>query len=251
MRIIDLYTSVFDQTPLVIPIQANEMNALPYAVGKGTGWRYDGLGWTTPETFPEILKREGVEDAWKRGPVVFETGPHTIGDRCAFRFDRKSFDLLLQLHTSSLHTLTLLPKKADDRRELNEFLKKCGYRFVIRSVTVPNQIKPGTANRIGIAVENKGVAPVYRPYVCAIKLEQDGASSPAVLHRSSQDVRAWLPGAHTFSEDLVLPKELRPGTYHLLIALLDPNQGRPVINLAVEGRQPDGWYRIGTVRIGN
>lgn len=250
-RIIDLYTGVFDKTPLVIPIQAHEVNALAYAAGKGTGWRYDGLGWPTPETFPEMLKREGVQDAWKRGPVAFETGPHTIGDHCVFRFDRKSFDLLLQLHVSSLHTLTLLPKKADERHNLDEFLKKCGYRFVVRSVTAPAQLKPGMTNRIGFVLENKGVAPVYRSYVYSIKLERDGSSSPAAVHRSSRDVRAWLPGTHSFSEDLVVPKGVTPGTYHLLVALLDPNPGRPSIKFAIEGRQADGWYRIGEIRVEN
>jgi hypothetical protein len=31
------------------------------------------------------------------------------------------------------------------------------------------------------------------------------------------------------------------------IALLDPRTEQPAIRLAIEGRQPDGWYDLGAI----
>ena len=42
-----------------------------------------------------------------------------------------------------------------------------------------------------------------------------------------------------------------PGTRNLQlrVAMLDPSSGQPAIRLANEGRQPDGWYDMGTITI--
>jgi hypothetical protein len=37
----------------------------------------------------------------------------------------------------------------------------------------------------------------------------------------------------------------------LALALLDPHTRQPRVNLAIEGRDPDGWYRMGKIRIEN
>jgi len=42
---------------------------------------------------------------------------------------------------------------------------------------------------------------------------------------------------------------LPPGTYRFRIALLDPRTQKPAIRLAIEGRQPDGWYDLGAIEI--
>jgi hypothetical protein len=33
------------------------------------------------------------------------------------------------------------------------------------------------------------------------------------------------------------------------VGMLDPRTGLPAIKLAIEGRQPDGWYDLGTVQV--
>jgi hypothetical protein len=33
------------------------------------------------------------------------------------------------------------------------------------------------------------------------------------------------------------------------VALLDPQTARPAIKLAIEGREEDGWYGLGEVRV--
>jgi hypothetical protein len=31
--------------------------------------------------------------------------------------------------------------------------------------------------------------------------------------------------------------------------LIDPGTGKPAIRLAIEGREPDGWYPLGTIHV--
>ena len=44
-------------------------------------------------------------------------------------------------------------------------------------------------------------------------------------------------------------EEVKPGRQRLQVAILSPLTGRPAIRLAIEGRQPDGWYDVGAVDI--
>jgi hypothetical protein len=42
---------------------------------------------------------------------------------------------------------------------------------------------------------------------------------------------------------------LKPGSYKLRIAMLDPATGKPAIRLAIQGRQPDGWHELGSIDV--
>jgi len=62
-------------------------------------------------------------------------------------------------------------------------------------------------------------------------------------------VRKWLPGDAVYDGAVYVPTTLKPGDYHLRVALLDPRTGQPAIRLAIEGRQSDGWYDVGGISI--
>jgi len=42
---------------------------------------------------------------------------------------------------------------------------------------------------------------------------------------------------------------LKAGEYQFRIGLLDPRTELPAVRLAIEGRDPDGWYDLGTVAV--
>ncbi len=46
-----------------------------------------------------------------------------------------------------------------------------------------------------------------------------------------------------------LPDDLTPGGYSFRVAMLDPRTELPAIQLAIQGREPDGWYRLGSIRV--
>ena len=93
---------------------------------------------------------------------------------------------------------------------------------------------------------NEGVAPIYRPFVLAFRLS---SSRQSAVVRTDVDVRRWLPGDAVFDGPLFVPDGLAAGDYKLAVALLDPVTLAPGVRLGIEGRQDDGWYGLGQIRI--
>jgi hypothetical protein len=50
-------------------------------------------------------------------------------------------------------------------------------------------------------------------------------------------------------KSLFIPEDLPPGIYRFRVALLDPETSQPAVLLAIKGRQPDGWYDLGSVEV--
>jgi len=79
-KYVDMYLDNLKNTPLIMQIGGGTL--LTYAVANGAGWRADCLGdmggfsstWNHMEDFyQQALDEAGVNDAWKKAPVVFET----------------------------------------------------------------------------------------------------------------------------------------------------------------------------------
>jgi hypothetical protein len=82
-------------------------------------------------------------------------------------------------------------------------------------------------------------------------------------------VNGWLPGSvelftpaflgtppdlpdgplNPVEQTLALPRELAAGDYELAVAVVDPATGAPVLRLALEGRDADGWYPVSRLRV--
>ena len=93
---------------------------------------------------------------------------------------------------------------------------------------------------------NAGVSPVYHEYIQALQLHSEAGG--AVLP-TSVDVRQWLPGDDVFDATLYVPDTLKSRKYRLRVGVLDPRTRQPAIQLAIEGKQPDGWYDLGEIQI--
>jgi len=50
-----------------------------------------------------------------------------------------------------------------------------------------------------------------------------------------------------YENTIALPRELAPGRYSGRVALGAPATRRPAIQLAIAGRQTDGWYQVGEI----
>jgi len=93
---------------------------------------------------------------------------------------------------------------------------------------------------------NAGVAPPYTNYPLAVELRS--ANNNAEI-RVPVDVRTWLPGDAVFDGSLYVPETLPEGVYDFRVALLDPRSGKPAVRLAIAGRDADGWYQQGQLRV--
>jgi hypothetical protein len=160
---------------------------------------------------------------------------------------RAIFDYALDLHASFLNNKSA-PLPGGARPEIERFLRRLGYRLVLRSLRHPASVARGASAPVAMTWENVGVAPPYLDFVLGLRLS--GADrSKAHVFAGKTSVKGWLPGKVEASEPLSVPAGLSPGSYDLSVAILDPATKQPVLRLAVEGRGEDGWYRAGRIDV--
>jgi len=247
--LIDIYFEAFRRTPLLMNFDQQE--ALAYAASKGAGWRLDCLGdmrqgWSHMRDFyPQQIARAGMQDVWQRSPVSLET--------CWVpgHWKQQGWDVdyileqALRWHVTSLNVKSsLIPPEW--KGKFDEFQKKMGYRFILRRLEYDRAVKAGRMMAVSMWWLNAGVAPVYRPYRLAIQFHSPGGGG---ISEVPVDVRRWLPGDAVYEGSVWAPEDLKPGPYRLRIALLEPRTGNPAVRLAMEGRQPDGWYDLGAIEV--
>jgi len=129
---------------------------------------------------------------------------------------------------------------------VDNWLKKMGYRFVLRKLTFPASVKPHGRIAFTTWWENKGVAPVYKEYKFAIRLRNTEMKQVLV---TDADLLTWLPGDIVYDDQLFLQHDMPEGTYELEIALVSPHTFEPVIKLAISGINDEGWYPMGSILV--
>ena len=63
------------------------------------------------------------------------------------------------------------------------------------------------------------------------------------------DITAWLPGDNLYDDAVFVPLDMPAGIYQLQIGIVDPQSHEPRVNLAIEGRDKEGWYPVGNIEI--
>jgi len=264
-RLIDVYLESFRQTPLLSLINGYQLR---YGISHGCGWRADCFGdlssgpkWGQPgsnedpaapptwnhmyDYYPMQVCKDNAQEAWKTKPVALEVcwvPQHWYNNGW-------DFDWLIQqglkYHMSVLNNKSSpIPPAWADR--FAEFVKRMGYRFVLRQMMTPAKVKQGGFFWFYLWIENIGVAPLYRHYDLAFRLTQ-GPVSEIVL--SPADVTRWLPGDTWLDEKRPLPPSLKPGWVHVDTALIDRTTGKPRIHFANEGERNDGWLPLTSIEV--
>lgn len=239
-RMIDAYFRSFGRSPLVFNLHHSVPPGLQHAIGKGAGWRTDGNDikhvW---ERVDPVLAAPLVGRAWQHGPVTGEPVLREIKNPEA------TFAKALSWHASSINAFSH-PLPAATVAPLERFLKRCGYRLVLRRVQFPSRAAAGQPLPLRVEVENTGVAPPYRDYVLAVRLR---SANREVVVETDARPRAWLPGLHAVELRPRLPAGLPGGDYELAVALVAPHDRQPAVRLAIAGRTADGWYPLGRLMI--
>jgi hypothetical protein len=288
MRIIDAYAEAFRKTPLLMLIGGRE--SLTYAAQRGAGWRADCLGdmggfsqnWChMRNAYPQLIQEAGVRDLWKTAPVAWETCwemRRWVKDDWPLRY---IFNYALALHGSYINNKSApLPAGENVRQEIERFLRRLGYRLVLREITHPRQAQAGTPLRIEMKWQNVGSAPCYRPYRVAYRLTPAVPTTPR-RGRSPQaysrtligaaTVDKWMPGTvEAFDEQFMreppdlppgdvvevieqvkLPADMPTGKYRLEVAVVGEDSSEPAVKLAIKGKSDDGWYPLSEIEISN
>jgi hypothetical protein len=247
-QLIDLYFQAFPRTLLLMNF--DELPALVYGTKKGAGWRLDCWGdMGRPgknfahmlDLYPQQIARGKLQDVWRTAPVSLEScGVPESWKQWGFSL-KPILDQALRWHASTIN-IKSSPIPAEWKRAFDEFQKQIGYRFVLKKLEYPSRVGHGSMAQVNMWWFNAGVAPVYRDYRLAIEI------GSAVIPLEA-DIRQWLPGDSVWENTISVPWDLKPGKYRLRVALLDPVTLSPVIQLAIGGRQNDGWYDMGDIDV--
>jgi hypothetical protein len=253
--LIDIWLDAFKRTPLLMNF--DEPQALAYGTQHGAGWRLDCWGdmrvsSSDPyfpaemlEIYPQQVVRAGIQDVWRKSPVSLETCYTVAG------WKERGYDLDyilaqgLRWHVSTAN-IKSAPIPAEWKGQFEDFQKKMGYRFILRRLEYSKMVKPGAMMPVHLWWLNAGVAPIYGEYDLAMELR---SPTKAATIRIPVDVRKWLPGDAVFDGTVYVPDDLPSGAYEVRIAMLDPLTGKPAIRFAIEGRQGDGWYAMGSITV--
>ncbi len=251
--LVDAYLNAFKKTSLIMLLSDAKTNR--YGISKrDVGWRVDCLGdmggfsatWNHMEDYyPQAIINFGMRDAWKKAPVSLEVCwvlQHWKDE--GWDIDN-IIDESLKWHISSFNAKSS-PVPSEWKEPVDRWLKRMGYRFVLRKFTYPSFVKAGEELTFTSWWDNKGVAPCYKPYPLAFRIKD---KTRQWIIYSDADIRTWLPGDNLYDDAVKVPSGILEGEYNLEIALLDLYSEQPKIQLAIEGKQEDGWYPLGCIRV--
>jgi len=223
------------------------------------GWRLDCLGdmdfwpewgWNhMTDVYPQDIVRSGMGEAWKKAPATLEICGtfRRWMERQKYTEDNVKyiFDQALKWHISSFNAKSSpVPEKWQPL--VDEWLKKMGYRYVLRKFTYPESVQPHGSIAFTTWWENKGVAPVYKNYRFALRLKNQEKAQVLV---TDANLLTWLPGDIVYDGKVFLPHDFPEGTYELELAIIAPATHEPKVKLAISEMNEEGWYPMGKIQV--
>ena len=274
-KIIDAYLAAFRKTPLLMLIGGGE--CLTYTTQRGTGWRADCLGdmggfsknWChMRKGYPVWVRESGIGDAWKTAPVAWESCwdmRRWVEEKWSLRY---IFNYALALHGSYLNNKSApLPSDENVRQEIERFVRRLGYRLVLKELKHPARARPGEPVVLTTKWQNVGSAPCYRPYRVAYRLTSKSGYAKTLA--GTITVEKWMPGSvEMFTEEffkeppdlppgevveavdrVVLPNDVPAGSLRLAIGVVGEETLEPVLRLGIKGRTDEGWYPLSELKV--
>lgn len=258
--LVNSYTDNFKETPLIMLLTDEVTNK--YGLSQANvGWRVDCIGdlgfWAEEQDgwthmyryYPYGIINFGMKDAWKKAPVSLEICGtfKSWKERQGYDVEEVKYiiDETLKWHISSFNAKSSgVPEEWQPL--IDEWLKKMGYRFVLRSFSYPEFAAPNEKLSFTSWWENNGVAPIYKKFLLAIRLKNENKSA---LMITDADITTWLPGDNVYDDDVFIPLDMPSGEYDLQVGIIDRQSHKPKVKLAMEGIDPEGWYTIGKMNI--
>jgi hypothetical protein len=263
------YTDNFRKTPLIMLLTDKKTNEFGLSQAN-VGWRVDCIGdlgfwaddkdkpgWTHMyDYYPQGIINFGMKDAWKKAPVSLEVcgtikswkGEKGSCEYCqGYTIDDVNYiiDETLKWHISSFNAKS--SGVPDEWRPLiDRWLRKMGYRFVLRSFSYPEFVVRGEGLSFKSWWDNRGVAPIYKKFPLAVRFKSEKRSDVII---TGADITSWFPGDNLYDDSIFIPRDMPAGNYQLQIGIVDLQSLEPKVNLAIQGRDPEGWYTVGKIEI--
>ncbi len=254
-KLVDIYRQSFKKTTLLLMLGSEGCKYASTLTGVHFGWRADSFGdvrkrgmgvvpdelsWNHMyEAYPPAVQESVGWDAWKYAPVTFESA----GTPASWK--RANFDIDWIIEQGyKYHMSVFMPKSVAIPEEwmpkIMEFNKRLGYRFFIQQMSLPLEARAGQEIQVFATIDNKGVAPIYRPYHFALRFSQGGRH---YIVKLKQDIRTWMPDLTFFREKFIFPKELKLGEVKVACSIVN-DRDEPVVKLAIKPLDEDGWHPL-------
>jgi hypothetical protein len=262
-HLMDTMLAVFPKQYLLMQHQTMfndtaDTDGLLYALGKSArvGIRNDCLGdqWFTDRMSYLYRTYPIVRDRWQTAPLVTEY--------CYLNSGRGgsslASDQINTYHVAMISNSNIAPWSSYSSSEQNLMVqnnKTSGYRFVLDSLTTPSQIEAGGGFTVITKWSNVNVTPAYNPWNIMVQLRSD-SGAVAWQGKSQLDLQTLLPTntsgtdtPRTVNDTFHLPTTVPDGSYWIAIQIVDPDNYYAPLSLAIEERQADGSYILGTVHV--
>ena len=103
---------------------------------------------------------------------------------------------------------------------MDNIKRKLGYRFVLRAGDFPEKVRAGNKLNVHLKIENIGYASPYNPRPVQLLLRRAG-DGKIYKFNFKTDIRYWFTGIIDLNGVFILPAEILPGKYELLLNLPD------------------------------
>lgn len=234
-QIMDTYLEAFPTTQLMTQVGRPELIAYAAKRGRAVGWRGDGLGEPKHlhEMYPPRIAK--ITDQWKSAPVSFESY-WWMGEwmRQGWNLD-EIIEITLSWHISTFNPKSM-PIPYEWQEKVDKWIAKMGYHFVIDRFTCPQNAAPGKTADVGLAVENAGVAPIYKKLPLVLRIGDETTVTDT-------DITRWLPGKHEEKFSVRVPQ--KTGEYDIFLGILSPLP----LYFATDAPRYETMYRIGRITV--
>ena len=241
--LMDTYIRCFPNTKLLG--QMGNPDMLNYiSERREIGWRADGTGSPKhmneiyPDRFSKIKKEH-----WKTSPISFESY-WWISEwyRQGWDID-KIIDTMLGYHITTFNNKSF-PIQYEIQGKIERMLNKMGYRFVLRSADMPEEMARGGKYTVALKIENIGVAPMYNELPVTLRLKR-GESE--LIFTSDSKVTGWLPGECGADFSVEIPSGIDIGEWEMALAI--GGGEKPFVTLANEIERDGAYHTVGKVII--
>ena len=155
----------------------------------------------------------------------------------------------LEWHLSSFNAKSL-PVPNEWKDKVDAWVAKMGYHFVIDYAKLPEKAAAGDTMELGLGIDNRGVAPLYRKLPLQVRLCNENAS---YILDTSADVTSWFPGKADELTSCVLPADIAAGEYDVEIGIRKFLSVEPEITshvfFATDAERDGEFYKIGKITI--
>ncbi len=126
------------------------------------------------------------------------------------------------LHYSFInaHYNTAVTNDWQDGGCMDNIKRNLGYRFVLQSAVLPDNVVKGTDLNIILNIKNVGYASPYNKRPAKLLLRNTKTNEVKAFDMAA-DVRRWYSGDNKVTEAIAIPTDFPPGDYELLLNFPD------------------------------